>query len=236
MYSLYVVDFSIGGTNLDNIELKTVGAREVEAIEQSILGRYPAIEALLRSIPTVDFDKEEGLQETPRRVAKMYEELFCGYEMDPEKILAKRFSVEGEPSEIWVRDIPFYSTCEHHLMPFFGTVDVMYQPPKGGSVVGLSKIARLVEAYARRLQIQERMGNQIKDAIVKYLLPFKAMVCIKATHTCMTARGIEKIGSVTETISVHNIRSGVEEEKTKTRDILNNMISVQQSLRNMCRR
>lgn len=198
---MYIINNVIGGQNLDNIELKTKYCRGPSTIREMIDKRKQAVDILLRTVPVPDFEKEAGLRETPERVAKMYEELFAGYEMDVCRILSKQFPVEGAPTEIWVKDISFYSTCEHHLMPFFGTVDVMYMPQAGGKVVGLSKIARLVEAYARRLQIQERMGNQIKWAILHYLNAAKVEVRIRATHTCMSARGVGKIGAITETVA-----------------------------------
>ena len=162
--------------------------------------REAAVESLLCSIPTESIGRE-GLIETPKRVAKMYEELFAGYEMDYHKILSKQFDVDkGALSTIEVRDIQFYSMCEHHIMPFFGTVSVRYQPKMGGKVVGLSKVARLVECFARRLQIQERLGKQIACAIGECLDPEWCDVKIEAEHTCMTARGINKPGSKTVTI------------------------------------
>ena len=162
--------------------------------------REAAVASLLCSIPTESIGRE-GLIETPKRVAKMYEELFAGYEMDYHKILSKQFDVgTGTPSIIEVQDIQFYSMCEHHIMPFFGTVSAVYQPKMGGKVVGLSKVARLVECFARRLQIQERLGKQIACAIGECLDPEWCEVKIEAEHTCMTARGINKPGSKTKTI------------------------------------
>ena len=171
-------------------------------VESDIDYRQAGVLNLLSSIPGEDVDRE-GLQETPSRVAKMYEELFAGYEMDYHKILAKQFTVDGDPSEITVSDIQFYSMCEHHIMPFFGTISISYMPKKGGKVVGLSKLARLVECFARRLQIQERLGKQICDALVECLDPDCVKVIIKAEHTCMTARGINKPGSQTTTVTTY---------------------------------
>lgn len=176
--------------------------RSVREVEDDIHNRAVDVKALLGTIPGEDPERE-GLQETPKRVAKMYEELFAGYEMDYHKILAKQFTVDGDPSEITVKDIQFYSMCEHHIMPFFGTVSITYIPKKGGKVVGLSKLARLVECYARRLQIQERLGKQICDALVECLDPAHVHVEITAEHTCMTARGINKPGSQTTTITTY---------------------------------
>lgn len=184
--------------------------RTIEQINYDIAVRENAVKQLLRSISTEDAERE-GLQETPKRVAKMYEELFAGYEMDYHKILAKQFTVDGDPSEITVSDIQFYSMCEHHIMPFFGTISISYMPKKGGKVVGLSKLARLVECFARRLQIQERLGKQICDALVECLDPACVKVVIKAEHTCMTARGINKPGSQTTTTTIYNSKEVIPE-------------------------
>lgn len=176
--------------------------RYSSTIESDVSKRQDFIRGLLNTIPTENASRE-GLLETPKRVAKMYEELFAGYEMDYRKILAKQFTVDGKPSTIEVKDINFYSMCEHHIMPFFGTIDITYQPKVGGKVVGLSKLARLVECFARRLQIQERLGKQICDALVECLDPEMVQVKITAEHTCMTARGINKPGSKTTTITFY---------------------------------
>ena len=184
--------------------------RDEATIDSAMERRKMSIKTLLESIPTEDAERE-GLQETPKRVAKMYEELFAGYEMDYHKILAKQFTVDGDPSEITVSDIQFYSMCEHHIMPFFGTISISYIPKKGGKVVGLSKLARLVECFARRLQIQERLGKQICDALVECLDPACVKVVIKAEHTCMTARGINKPGSQTTTTTIYNSEENIPE-------------------------
>ena len=184
--------------------------RDEAVIDSAMERRKMSIKTLLESIPTEDADRE-GLLETPKRVAKMYEELFAGYEMDYHKILSKQFTVDGDPSEITVSDIQFYSMCEHHIMPFFGTIAISYMPKKGGKVVGLSKLARLVECFARRLQIQERLGKQICDALVECLDPACVKVVIKAEHTCMTARGINKPGSQTTTTTIYNSEENIPE-------------------------
>lgn len=179
-------------------------------VQDAIHNRAIAVKSLLSTIPGEDAERE-GLQETPKRVAKMYEELFAGYEMDYHKILSKQFTVAGKPSTIEVKDITFYSMCEHHTMPFFGTIDITYQPKVGGKVVGLSKLARLVECFARRLQIQERLGKQICDALVECLDPEMVQVKITAEHTCMTARGINKPGSKTTTTTLYTATPQVRE-------------------------
>lgn len=187
-------------------EIWTDDKRTPEQVDNGIEVRMDCVKCLLATIPTEDGGRE-GLQETPKRVAKMYEELFAGYEMDYHKILSKQFTVDGKPSTIEVKDINFYSMCEHHIMPFFGTIDITYQPKVGGKVVGLSKLARLVECFARRLQIQERLGKQICDALVECLDPEMVQVKITAEHTCMTARGINKPGSKTTTITTYNFEN-----------------------------
>jgi GTP cyclohydrolase I len=134
----------------------------------------------------------EGLLETPDRVARMYEEIFGGGEEDPCESLAKQFD-EDHHEIVLVKDIPFFSMCEHHLMPFFGRAHVAYIP--NGKVVGISKLARVVEAFARRPQVQERMTGQIADIIVKELKAQGVAVVCEAVHTCMTMRGVKKAGA-----------------------------------------
>ena len=154
----------------------------------------------------------EGLLDTPDRIARMYHELYAGMEMKPEDILAKRFKVDN--SEIVIeKDITFYSTCEHHMLPFFGKVHIAYIPK--GEVVGISKLARVVEIYARRLQIQEQLTSQIVDALEECLKPEGVMVVVSAEHTCMTMRGIKKPGSKTVTMATRGAFS--ENEKLQNR-------------------
>lgn len=141
-----------------------------------------------------DDAKREELAETPERVARMYAELMCGYDDDAKTHLSKTFVAEGTDVVI-EKDISFSSTCEHHLMPFFGKVHIAYIPD--GKVVGLSKLARVVEVYARRLQLQERMNAQIADAINDCLSPKGVLVIVEGEHTCMTSRGVKKVGSKT---------------------------------------
>ena len=141
----------------------------------------------------------EGLAETPDRIARMYEEIFAGLEMDCEEILAKSFSVDNDEMVI-VKDITFYSTCEHHFMPFYGKAHVAYIP--NGKVVGLSKLARAVEVYAKRPQIQEQLTGQVADALMKHLNPKGVIVMMEAEHMCMTMRGVKKPGSKTVTFAM----------------------------------
>lgn len=134
-----------------------------------------------------------GLHDTPARVVRAYEEWFGGYAKDPAKILDRRFERSGYDDIVLLRDIPLHSTCEHHMAPITGVVHVAYLP--GESVVGLSKLARLVDAYARRLQIQERLTVEIADALQRELKPRGVAVAIRASHGCMTTRGVHVHGS-----------------------------------------
>ena len=141
-----------------------------------------------------DDPRREGLEGTPRRIADMYAELFSGLDMDAKAELTVDFEV-GHHEMVILRDIPFYSMCEHHLLPFYGVAHVGYIPNKEGRVVGLSKLARVVDIFAKRLQLQERMTTQIADTIVEALQPDGVAVVIQAEHLCMTMRGIKKPGS-----------------------------------------
>ena len=140
--------------------------------------------------------QREGLLDTPDRIARMYEEIFDGIGKDASEPLSRTFSAQNNEMVI-EKDITFYSTCEHHLMPFYGKAHVAYIPD--GKVVGLSKLARTVEVYAKRPQLQEQLTAQIADALMDYLKPQGAMVMIEAEHTCMTMRGVKKPGSKTVT-------------------------------------
>lgn len=145
-----------------------------------------------------DNPDREGLLDTPRRVTKAYGEFFAGYEQEPAEVLAKTFKeVGGYDDIVLVKDIPFSSHCEHHMVPFFGKVHIAYLPHDG--VVGLSKLARLVEVYARRLQVQENMTAQIIDAVNEHLNPRGAAVMIEAEHMCMSMRGVKAHGASTVT-------------------------------------
>ena len=147
----------------------------------------------------------EGLAETPKRIARMYEEIFGGMEEDASVHLSRQFSAEeseghGSGEMVLEKDIVFYSMCEHHLLPFYGKAHVAYIPD--GSVVGLSKLARTVEVFAKRPQIQERLTAQIADAMMRELHPKGVMVLLEAEHMCMTMRGVKKPGSKTITTAV----------------------------------
>lgn len=145
----------------------------------------------------------EGLLDTPKRVAKMYAEAFEGMAINEEEYFETIFSEDHEEL-VLVKDIPFYSMCEHHLVPFFGKAHVAYIP-KGGRVVGLSKLARAVEAVARRPQLQERITSTVANAIMKKLEPHGVVVVVEAEHMCMTMRGVKKPGSKTVTSAVRGI-------------------------------
>ncbi|WP_307584061.1 GTP cyclohydrolase I FolE [Paeniglutamicibacter psychrophenolicus] len=143
----------------------------------------------------------DGLVETPKRVAKAYGEFFAGLHQDPADHLATTFDIEHDEL-VLVKDIPFYSTCEHHLVPFHGTAHVGYIPGPEGKVTGLSKLARLVEVFAKRPQVQERLTTQIVEALMEHLNPRGAMVVIECEHMCMSMRGVRKPGAKTVTSAV----------------------------------
>ncbi|MGG3839467.1 GTP cyclohydrolase I FolE [Paenibacillus thiaminolyticus] len=144
-----------------------------------------------------DVDRE-GLKETPARVTRMYEEIFGGYEVDPRDVLGVTFD-EAHEELVIVKDITYYSLCEHHMAPFFGKVHIGYIP--SGQVAGLSKLARLVEAVTRRLQVQERVTSEIADIMEEVLKPHGVMVIVEGEHLCMCSRGVKKPGSKTVTMS-----------------------------------
>ncbi len=143
-----------------------------------------------------------GIAATPRRVAKMYTEIFAGHAVNPDDIITV-LPDEDHDEIIIVKDIPFYSVCEHHMLPFHGQAHVAYLP--AGKIVGLSKIARVVEAYARRLQIQERLASDIADCLMRSLKPRGVMVILEAEHLCMTMRGVQKAGAITTTSVLRGI-------------------------------
>ncbi len=144
----------------------------------------------------------EGLAETPDRIARMCGEIFAGMQEDASAPLSRVFAVDNSEM-VLEKDIVFYSMCEHHMMPFYGKAHVAYIPD--GRVVGLSKLARTVEVYARRLQIQERMTGQIADAVMEHLAPKGVMVVLEAEHMCMTMRGVKKPGSRTVSIAARGV-------------------------------
>ena len=176
------------------------GMRSVGPVDQERAAA--AVRELLLAIGE-DPDRP-GLQETPQRVARAYSEVFAGLTQDPYDILATTFA-EDHDEMVLVKDIPMYSTCEHHLVPFHGLAHVGYIPAEDGRVTGLSKLARLVEVFARRPQVQERMTRQIADALDDVLKPRGVIVVIEAEHLCMAMRGIRKPGSITVTSAVRGM-------------------------------
>jgi GTP cyclohydrolase IA len=166
----------------------------------------PRIEAAVRELlEAVGEDpSREGLVRTPLRVAGMYKELFSGLHQDPDDVLDVVFDA-GHDEMIMVRDIPLYSVCEHHLLPFIGHAHVAYIPNEKGCITGLSKLARVVDVLAHRPQVQERLTTQIADCIEKVLQPRGVLVVIEAEHLCMTMRGVNKPGSRTITSAVRGI-------------------------------
>lgn len=169
------------------VDLERISAAVVEILEA--IGEDP---------------QRDGLLRTPDRVAKMYAEVFAGLQEDPEHHLEVQFEAEHDEM-VMVRDIAFYSMCEHHLLPFVGKAHVAYVPGETGKITGLSKLARLVEAYARRPQVQERLTSQVADKLMEVLDPRGALVVIEAEHHCMSMRGVQKPGSLTITSAVRGI-------------------------------
>jgi GTP cyclohydrolase I len=148
--------------------------------------------------------EREGLRDTPARVARAYREMFAGLFVEPDWVLERTFD-EGHDELVLVRDIPLYSQCEHHLVPFHGMAHVGYIPNAEGRITGLSKLARLVDLYAKRPQVQERLTSQIADAMMRRLEPRGVIVVIEAEHLCMAMRGIRKPGSTTTTSAVRGL-------------------------------
>jgi GTP cyclohydrolase I len=146
----------------------------------------------------------EGLRDTPARVARAYQELFAGLYTNPDTVLDRTFD-EAHEELVLITDIPMFSFCEHHLLPFHGVAHVGYIPNERGHVTGLSKLARLVDLYARRPQVQERLTSQIADALVRKLEPRGAIVVVEAEHLCMTMRGVRKAGARTTTSAVRGL-------------------------------
>ncbi len=165
----------------------------------------PDLDAIAGAVRTIleaigEDPEREGLVDTPKRVAKMYAEVFGGLRKDPGAIVETIFEDEEHHEIVMVKDIPFYSMCEHHLVPFHGRAHVAYTPR--GTVTGLSKLARLVDTYARRPQMQERLTTQVADTLMDTLKPYGVMVVVEAEHLCMSMRGIKKPGATTVTSAV----------------------------------
>lgn len=152
-----------------------------------------AVETIIKTIVGPDFKNDENLSQTPKRVAKSWSEIYSGYSLDPAKILATDFPSDGYDQMVISKDIEIYSMCSHHMLPFFGKAHLAYIP--GERVVGLSKLARLVDCFSKRLQIQERLTQQVSNAMQEHLQPKGVMVVIEAQHMCMTMRGVGKQNS-----------------------------------------
>lgn len=165
--------------------------------------------------------KREGLKDTPARVARMYEELLGGMNEQPEKHLKSIFN-ENYDEIVLLRDIPFFSICEHHLMPFIGKAHLAYLPD--GVVLGVSKLARIVDCFARRLQVQERLTDQIADFLMQKLKPKGVAVVLEASHSCMTIRGIKKPGSVMVTSSLRGSLKKDPRSRSEVMSLIHNPI------------
>ncbi|HKL41711.1 MAG TPA: GTP cyclohydrolase I FolE [Clostridia bacterium] len=163
----------------------------------------------------------EGLKETPSRVARMYEEIFSGLDTDPRRHMKVTFSEEQHDELVLVKDIPFYSMCEHHFVPFMGKAHVGYIP-QDGSVVGLSKLARVVEEIAKRPQLQERITSEVANIIMEEIKPRGVIVVIEAEHLCMSMRGVKKPGSKTVTSAVRGIFKSNSKSRSEVMSLINN--------------
>lgn len=161
----------------------------------------------------------EGLKDTPERIAKMYEEIFSGINDDPTRHLQIYFEEEEHRELVLVKDIPFYSMCEHHLVPFFGHAHIGYLP-KEGRLTGLSKMARVLETLAKRPQLQERLTTSIADCIVEALDPYGVIVVLEAEHMCMTMRGVKKPGSRTITSAVRGRFASDEKSRSEAMSLI----------------
>ena len=188
MLAARIVNGDINGGPVDK-------AVDLEAIEQ-------AVRQILIAIG--EDPERDGLQRTPRRVARAYAELFAGLRVDPASVLTTAFEADHEEM-VLVRDIELTSVCEHHLLPFHGVAHIGYIPGEDGKITGLSKLARLVEVYARRPQVQERLTSQIADMLMKRLEPRGAIVVVECEHMCMSLRGIRKPGARTLTSAVRGL-------------------------------
>ena len=166
--------------------------------------RHEAEDAVRKILQYLEVDaKREGLEETPKRVIDSFDEIFAGYEQNPSEVLASTFNAEGYDGIVLLRDIEFYSTCEHHLQPFRGRAHVAYIPTD--KIVGISKLARIVELHARRLQNQERITKSVVDDIVDNLSPLGAGVIIEAKHGCMQCRGVSKQNAIMTTSAMRGV-------------------------------
>jgi GTP cyclohydrolase I len=208
----------VGGAKGSERESQGEGYERIDqydpALIKDISGHYGHILQAIGEDPT-----REGLQKTPERVAKALQYLTHGYDLDPAAILRSAMFTEEYSQMVLVKDIEVYSMCEHHMLPFFGKAHVAYIP--NGHIVGLSKVPRVVDAFARRLQVQERLTNEIRDCIHDTLKPLGVAVVIEASHLCMQMRGIQKQNSVTTTSAF----TGIFLSDNRTRDEFIKLIS-----------
>ena len=178
-----------------------------------------AVETLVRYIEKIDGDLREGLEDTPKRVIEAFEELYNGYSMDADTLLDATFNAEGYDGIVLLRDIEFHSTCEHHMLPFTGAAHVAYIPIE--KIVGISKLARLVDLHSKRLQNQERITKSIADDLERVLKPLGCAVIIEAKHGCMQCRGVKK-QNVMSTSSMKGVFFDNSEARTELLQLINN--------------
>jgi GTP cyclohydrolase I len=197
------------------------GIAEPVAYATGAVFDQPRAEAAVREllIAVGEDPDRPGLLDTPARVARSYREIFAGLYTDPDTALNTTFD-EGHQELVLVRDIPMYSTCEHHLVSFHGVAHVGYIPGKSGKVTGLSKLARVVDMYAKRPQVQERLTSQIADALMRKLDPRGAIVVIEAEHLCMAMRGIRKPGASTTTSAVRGLLQSSAASRSEALDLI----------------
>ncbi len=179
-----------------------------------------AVETLVRYIEKIDGDLREGLEDTPKRVIEAFEELYNGYSMDADTLLDATFNAEGYDGIVLLRDIEFHSTCEHHMLPFTGAAHVAYIPIE--KIVGISKLARLVDLHSKRLQNQERITKSIAEDLERVLKPLGCAVIIEAKHGCMQCRGVKKQNSVMSTSSMKGVFFDNSEARTELLQLINN--------------
>jgi GTP cyclohydrolase IA len=186
--------------------LASVPAEDTDSRDESPRFDRPRIEWAVREILlAIGEDPErDGLKETPRRVARMYEDIFSGLKADPGDHLSVVFEADHDEM-VMVKDIPVYSVCEHHLVPWFGSAHVAYIPNEDGRITGLSKLARLIDGFSKRPQVQERLTTQVADKIESVLAPRGVLVVVEAEHLCMSMRGVRKPGTTTVTSAVRGL-------------------------------
>lgn len=213
-------------TNRDPIVYDSVDTDDLESFSCASQGRQPYVDlpriekAVREILLAIGEDPErEGLIETPLRVARMYDELFAGLHVDVRDVI-KVFHEKDHDEMIMVGDIPFYSMCEHHLLPFIGRAHVVYIP-QGGRILGLSKIARIVDVMSRKPQLQERLTSQIADTLVEAVRPMGVAVIVEAEHLCMTMRGIRKPGSLTVTSALRGLCKSDARSRSEAMSLLN---------------